>query len=606
MNRCTIVIPCYNEAHRMDIGAYLQFLQSDPNIQLLVVDDGSTDTTAELLRQLKYRADGRVTLLELETNAGKGEAVRLGVLAALDHRPDFVGYWDADLATPLQAIPEFSRILMVSPRVQVVLGSRVRLLGRDIRRSPIRHLSGRVFATAASWALGLPVYDTQCGAKLFRNSATLRKLFQEPFRSSWVFDVELLGRFVQAVERGEMTFDAADAPPDLDASEFLHEHPLTQWHEQSGSHLKLSDCVRAGFHMALIARQLRRKRSKLDDKQGLHPGDRPIVDTGSGDAPRQSLVATGREATSKQRQAGFTLVELLVVIALIALLIGLLLPAVQSARESARRMQCSNHLKQIGLALHAYHDSMRMLPISLGPHMVQPEPRAPQLNGTGWIGKVLPQLEQQALFDRLHPCFNGDFFAGNGLKDPVCRDVVQTRLSLLQCPSDGSVRWLSTTQYQWEEIEVALTSYKGVIGDTQIGAGRSQHVGSLPDCHATRGCPGLFFRNSYLEPQRFAHVIDGLSNTFMVGEDVPEHNDHSAAFYSNTDYSSCHARLNFFPNPPVPRNWYDVMSFRSRHPGGANFVMADGAVRYVSETIEHSLYRALSTKAGGEVVSLDF
>jgi prepilin-type N-terminal cleavage/methylation domain-containing protein len=235
------------------------------------------------------------------------------------------------------------------------------------------------------------------------------------------------------------------------------------------------------------------------------------------------------------RRAGFTLVELLVVIAVIIVLMGLLLPAVQSVRESARRMQCSNNLKQVGLALHTYHDTMRMLPISLGPHMVQPNRNAPQLNGTGWIGKVLPQLEQQALFDRLSPCFRGDFFAGSGLKDLVCRDVVQTQLSVLQCPSDGSVRRLSATQYQWEEIEVALTSYKGVIGDTQIGAARSQHLGSLPDCHTTIGCTGLFFRNSYLDPQRFAQVIDGLSNTFMVGEDVPEHNDHSAAFYSNSD-----------------------------------------------------------------------
>jgi prepilin-type N-terminal cleavage/methylation domain-containing protein len=247
------------------------------------------------------------------------------------------------------------------------------------------------------------------------------------------------------------------------------------------------------------------------------------------------------------RRGAFTLVELLVVIAVISLLIGLLLPAVQSAREAARRMACSNNMKQLGLALHSYHDTFRMLPINMGPHMAPPERNAPALNGTGWIAKVLPQAEQQPLYDRLRPCFGGDFFAGSGLRDPGCLEVVQTQLSLIQCPSDGSVRRLSDTQYQWEGIEVALTSYKGVMGDTQIGGTRSRHTGTLPDCHAVIGCPGLFFRNTFRDPQRFQNVLDGLSNTLLLGEDVPEHNDHSAAYYSNTDYSSCHAPLNYFP-----------------------------------------------------------
>ncbi len=303
---------------------------------------------------------------------------------------------------------------------------------------------------------------------------------------------------------------------------------------------------------------------------------------------------------------GFTLVELLVVIAVIAVLMGLLLPAVQSVREAARRLACSNNMKQLGLALHGYHDAFRMLPVNMGPQLTPLERNSPTLNGTGWIAKVLPQVEQQALYDRMRPCFDGDFIAGSGLRAPGCRDVVQTQLSVLQCPSEGSVRRLSDTQYQWEGIEVALTSYKGVMGDTQLGGQSSRHVGRLPDCHAVVGCPGLFFRNTFRDPQRFRNVLDGLSNTFLLGEDVPEHNDHSAAYYSNTDYSSCHAPLNYFPRPPQPKVWYDVMGFRSRHPGGAHFVMVDGAVRFVSETIEHDLYRSLSTKAGGEVVTLDF
>ena len=123
--------------------------------------------------------------------------------------------------------------------------------------------------------------------------------------------------------------------------------------------------------------------------------------------------------------------------------------------------------------------------------------------------------------------------------------------------------------------------------------------------HVVWGCNGLFFRTTYREPQRLANVLDGTSNTFMVGEDVPMHNDHSAAYYANGDYASCHAPLNFFPDPPDPRNWPDVMSFRSRHPQGANFCLADGSVRFIGEDIAHALYRALGTKNGRESASVE-
>ncbi len=147
-----------------------------------------------------------------------------------------------------------------------------------------------------------------------------------------------------------------------------------------------------------------------------------------------------------------------------------------------------------------------------------------------------------------------------------------------------------------------MTSYKGAIGDSQL-ADSIRH-GSLPDCHAHGGCNGLLFRISSQEPQRLAHVRDGTSNTFLIGEDVPEHNDHSAAYYANGDWASCHAPLNYFPDPPTPLDWPNVMSFRSYHPGGAHFAMADGSVQFVAETVEHATYRALSTKAGGEVAAL--
>lgn len=303
---------------------------------------------------------------------------------------------------------------------------------------------------------------------------------------------------------------------------------------------------------------------------------------------------------------GFTLVELLVVISIIGLLMGLLLAAVQRVRESGRRLQCANHLKQIGLALHQYHEAFRMLPINMGPWSTDPSivPPPRPLNGKGWTVSILPHVEQQALFDEFEPFFRGDFFSGGGLKSPACLPLMQTQVAIFHCPSDGSSRGLSTQQFQWEDIPVAMHNYKGVIGDTIIGElFGSIHSGS-PDCHMRGKCPGLFFRTTYAEPQSFVLVRDGMSNTLMVGEDVAEQNAHSAAFYSNADYSSTHAPLNYFLDPPTPRDWPNVMSFRSYHSGGANFCLADGSVRFIADTIEMKVYQALSTKAGREAVTL--
>jgi len=311
-----------------------------------------------------------------------------------------------------------------------------------------------------------------------------------------------------------------------------------------------------------------------------------------------------RGASRRSRKTGFTLVELLVVIAIIGILVALILPAVQMAREAARRIQCQNNLKQLGIALHSYHDVFRALPINVGPWPPAGVVQRGQLNGKGWIVSVLPQIEQQNVFDKFSPCFAGDFMSGGGLMSPACRDMMQTQLSILHCPSDWSVERLSDTQYQWEGIDVALTSYKGVIGDTRIGGAASIHPGTMPDCHHRGSCNGLFYRQTYREPQTLARITDGTSNTLMVGEDVPEHNAHSCAFYANNDYASCYAPLNYFPRPPTPRDWANVMSFRSRHPGGAHFCLADGSVRFVGETIDHTVYRGLSTKSGGEVAAL--
>jgi prepilin-type N-terminal cleavage/methylation domain-containing protein/prepilin-type processing-associated H-X9-DG protein len=299
---------------------------------------------------------------------------------------------------------------------------------------------------------------------------------------------------------------------------------------------------------------------------------------------------------------GLTIVELLVVIAIIGLLVALLLPAVQAARESSRRSQCANNLKQLGIAVLGYHDIWKVLPVDVGPFKQGPNP-APQRNGKGWIVSILPQIEQEPLYLQFMPCFNGDFFSGGGLMSPVCQQLMKIELPLLHCPSDPSAYRLYTIDLEWQGKDVAVTSYKGVLGDSRVGGNLSVHPGRMPDCHINGGCTGLFYRVTYEEPQRLAMVLDGTSNTFMLGEDVPEQNAASAAFYANGDWASCNGQLNYFFNPPQPANWWNVMTFRSRHPGGANFCLADGSVRFINDGIDYVLYTWLSTKAEGEAAS---
>jgi type II secretory pathway pseudopilin PulG len=309
---------------------------------------------------------------------------------------------------------------------------------------------------------------------------------------------------------------------------------------------------------------------------------------------------------------------MLVVIAIIGVLVALLLPAVQAARESARRAKCASNLRQLGLAILNYEASFKTLPTSAAydhpdADPVQPTSPIPGQTGKGWILSILPQLEQTALFKTFadNDGFKGQMGSGTstglaraagGIQRPACLPAMATKLSILACPSDPSAR-ISTQQYQWTGIPVAVTSYNGVLGDTRMGT-TSVHQGTLPDCHRTRKCNGLFWRHSYLGRLPLASITDGQSNTFMVGEDIPDENTHSAAFYANGDYCSCHAPLNYFPKPATPSIWPNVMSFRSRHFGGAQFCLADGSVRFVAENVDYATYRAACTKAGGEAINI--
>lgn len=242
MSRAIVVVPCYNESQRLNPRAIQDFARRTQNVELLFVNDGSQDQTLDLLEHLHGSNPRRFSFLHLARNGGKAEAVRQGVLLAVRSGAEQVGYWDADLATPLAEIESFSRVLDRRPEIEVVLGTRIPLLGHRIERRPARHYLGRLFARTASWALGLRVFDTQCGAKLLRVLPHTAALFAAPFRSRWIFDVELLARMKWA-RRLERLSPLAEA---------VYEHPLDAWRDVAGSRLRKGDFIRATAELADI------------------------------------------------------------------------------------------------------------------------------------------------------------------------------------------------------------------------------------------------------------------------------------------------------------------------------------------------------------------
>ena len=246
MPKTCIVVPCYNEAGRLKPGEFLDWTRRITDLHFLFVNDGSTDGTSELLVCLRQACPERIRSIDLERNGGKAEAVRRGFLESFDHGYDVIGYWDADLSTPLDEIQWFCRTLE-DHGVDAVIGSRVRLLGRHIRRRPHRHYLGRLFATCASLVIGLPVYDTQCGAKIFRNTDRLRQVFHIPFRVKWTFDVEILARF--------LLLERIFGGPKIE--ERFVEYPLERWDDVPGSKLKGRDFFRGAWEIMKIGYGLR-------------------------------------------------------------------------------------------------------------------------------------------------------------------------------------------------------------------------------------------------------------------------------------------------------------------------------------------------------------
>lgn len=306
---------------------------------------------------------------------------------------------------------------------------------------------------------------------------------------------------------------------------------------------------------------------------------------------RRIGVGSGVAERSSQRRCsgGFTLVELLVVIAIIGILVALLLPAVQAAREAARRTSCFNNLKQIGLALHNYHDVHQTLPS--GWIALDPATRLPLATGEpgwGWASQMLPFIEQRNVSEGMiqYPV---------SITSSVHAAVRVQKLPVFRCKSDpGSDVFDLPSEADPSQILVQLASanYVGVFGTTEL-----EDCESLPLGVPCRG-NGAF---QHLEGVRLAEVVDGLSNTLLVGE-RSSRLGYSTWTGAVSEGEEAMARILGIADHPPNHPGAHLDDFTSEHPAGTNFVLGDGSVRLIVETIDLNVYVGMATRAGGEVI----
>jgi len=350
-----------------------------------------------------------------------------------------------------------------------------------------------------------------------------------------------------------------------------------------------------------------------------------------------------------RRRMGFTLVELLVVIAIIGVLVALLLPAVQAAREAARRMRCSNNLKQIGLAVHNYHDSQGAFPIgNVSPAAMSPEgcfsgtSASTNHPGAIWSVTILPYLEQTGIYNSLNisgtfPSSYGDATASPAptnlnpaVYNPITTAPLYSRISVYQCPSTapGMLPWVSvaTVGAPMPSVEKTTMNYFACMGGGLDEPATSNRVASASKQNCTCGTVGANFPNArflihwtngfmHVNSQKgFRNCTDGTSNSILIGETIYQNmqinrgwgTGHRTKHASNNGpgnltgtyraINSGKALYNAFSDRATDQNIHNHLQnacFGSQHPGAAGFCLGDGSVRFLNETMNLAIYRTL-------------
>jgi len=287
------------------------------------------------------------------------------------------------------------------------------------------------------------------------------------------------------------------------------------------------------------------------------------------------------------------------VIAIIGVLVALLLPAVQAAREAARRTQCSNKIKQLGIAMHNYHDTFGRLPIQ-NTHGATPMRRS-------WVIPILPFIEQQTLYDKVDQSKSQlDTTVVNGYSN---ESIIKQNLPAMLCPSDPSSSTPKNRADQAASIPLGLTNYAACVGDHRnssgtgwdFGGGTYYDYGNGADSAAkTRGVISRYGYSANL-----AEITDGTSNTILLGEVVPvwcNWQDWGFQNFATTAYPINHRNPDFQKGTLGPGDAANSITFRSRHPAGALFLLGDASNRLISNSVDFATYRALASRNGAEVL----
>lgn len=285
-DRTSIIIPCYNEANRLHLEVFLNFARKNPKISFVFVDDGSKDLTINLLCGAMAALPDQVDVLTMARNAGKAEAVRHGLKFAAKRGDKYIAFLDADLATPLNAINDFISVADRLDDIDVVFGSRAGGLGRRVYRDIHRKMISLVCASMGRLATGLALKDTQCGAKLFRNTEHLINCLDSPFTAGWLFDVELFLRISNPNRRKRKNF---------------FEYPVLEWTEVPGSNIKLSDVIKGGLKMTALIFSQWKIRARFQNRR-ITPSPSLTQHLRSGEALSAQSIRSMEAIVSEERR----------------------------------------------------------------------------------------------------------------------------------------------------------------------------------------------------------------------------------------------------------------------------------------------------------------